>query len=163
MLLSSDMVESKNIQQTRNVLTVALLIDLITFFIADLFVPDSHFRSSVWPLHSRVHVGAAAMINGVYIFMGLYYIWRPSFDLVHTMRWVASWIATWNVVFLAFALLAAPLMLEAGDVWANWQFEAAGAGNDPNTAVEGWAFAIVGIPTLPFFYVLWRLRHIGKD
>ena len=148
----------QNIRYTRYILTITLLVDTITFFIADLFIPDSHFNSSVWPLHSRVHVGAAATINGVYILMGLYYIWRPSFDLVHTMRWVATWLATWNVVFLAFALLVAPLMLGPGDVWANWEFVATGAGNDHHIAVEGWAFAIIGIPTLPFFYVLWRLR-----
>ena len=104
----------QKLSRTRNLLTVGLLLNTIAWFIPDMFFPDSHFLSSTWPLHSRLHVGAAATVNFVYILMGLYMIWRPSFDLRQTMRWVASWLATWNIVFMAFGLLILPLIMEGG-------------------------------------------------
>lgn len=149
---------SESLESTRKLLTAALAFNSIAFFLPDLFGVDSHFTSTVWPIHSRVHVGAAAVINGVYILMGLYQIWRPPYDLAATMRWVATWLATWNTTFLLFAVLIVPTMLQPGDTWVHWELAAEGAGNDLHVAVEGLAFPMIGSPTLLFFWVLWRLR-----
>jgi hypothetical protein len=152
----------QNLRRTRYLLTVALLLNTIAWFIPDMLFPDSHFQSSTWPLHSRLHAGAAATVNLVYILMGLYMIWRPSFDLRQTMRWVAGGLATWNIVFMAFGLLIFPLIMEPGDIWISWNMTAEGAGNMANIGVEGAVFFMAGVPALLFLLVLWRLRGLPE-
>ena len=153
----------ETLESTRRLLTGALVFNSIAFFIPDLFGNNSHFTSTEWPLHSRVHAGGAALINGVYIVMGIYQIWRPRYDLAATMRWVATWMATWSTTFLLFAILIVPMILQPGDTWVHWALEAEGAGNDRHVAVEGLAFPMIGLPALLFWWVVWRLRGEVPD
>lgn len=147
-----------NLKSTRNLLTVALILNTVAWFIPDMFFPDSHFRSSVWPLHARLHTGGAATVNMVYILAGLFLVWRPRFDLRTTMQFVAGGLALWNLVFIVFAFTATPLIMEAGDTYVSWSTDPTGAGNDHGVGVEGWVLLMAGVPALLFLWVLRRLR-----
>ena len=153
--------ENVNLSKMRMVLTIILLFNITTWVVADLFMPNSHYNSPTWPLHTRVHVGASAAINGFYILAGLFLIWRPIYGMVSSMRLVAFMLAMWNIVFLAFALLIVPSILVEGDVFIHWGLDVAGAGNADRVA-EGLVLPMAGIPAAIMMYIWWRLGSVSE-
>ena len=143
----------------RKWLTAALLLNLIAWFIPDLFFPDSHFQSSTWPLHARLHTGAAAFVNGCATFYGLYLAWFTTAHLRAKMRWTAALLAAWNVLIVAFFMLTLPFIMEPGDHYISWTTDPRGAGNDVGTGIEGAVYLMAGLPTLLFLVVLRKLKN----
>lgn len=149
---------NKDLSKTRNLLTLALILSIGTWFVPDMLFPNSHFQSETWPLHARVHIGGAAFVNLTYILIGIWMIWRTKVNVKQMMKWVATLILTWNLVFAVFTSTILPFfMLEPGDIMVSWDLSLQGSNHD-NVGIEGLGFFLAGIPSLLLATVLWRLR-----
>lgn len=150
--------QSKLLKQVKIIMTIALILNIVAWFIPDVVLPDSHYGDDSWPLHARYHAGATSTLNMVYIILALFITWRAKTHVAMKIRWCALGLAVWNLWALFFAVAIMPSVLGPSDILFEWAMNPGGTHAGSHVAVEGGVILLAGFPALLLLLVAWKLR-----